>query len=74
MIFLCVIALPLGFRLLWLWCIFILSVKQENILKEIFNTNVDKDTMESTGGWKKTVRHVTGNDEDYLRKIPRVVW
>ncbi len=23
---------------------------------------------------KKTVRHVTGNDEDYLRKIPRVVW
>ena len=21
-----------------------------------------------------TVRHVTGNDEDYLRKIPRVVW
>ncbi len=21
-----------------------------------------------------TVRHVTGNDKDYLRKIPRVVW
>jgi hypothetical protein len=20
------------------------------------------------------VRHVTGNDKDYLRKIPRVVW
>ncbi len=23
--------------------------------------------------WYITVRHVTGNDEDYLRKIPRVV-
>ncbi len=23
---------------------------------------------------KDTVRHVTGNDKDYLRKIPRVVW
>ncbi len=22
----------------------------------------------------RSVRHVTGNDEDYLRKIPRVVW
>jgi hypothetical protein len=22
----------------------------------------------------KVVRHVTGNDKDYLRKIPRVVW
>jgi hypothetical protein len=21
-----------------------------------------------------SVRHVTGNDKDYLRKIPRVVW
>ena len=26
-------------------------------------------TPRSTG-----VRHVTGNDKDYLRKIPRVVW
>ncbi len=23
---------------------------------------------------KSSVRHVTGNDKDYLRKIPRVVW
>ncbi len=22
----------------------------------------------------QAVRHVTGNDKDYLRKIPRVVW
>jgi len=22
----------------------------------------------------ETVRHVTGNDKDYLRLIPRVVW
>ncbi len=22
----------------------------------------------------ESVRHVTGNDKDYLRKIPRVVW
>jgi hypothetical protein len=59
MIFLCVIALPLGFRLLWLWCIFLLSVKQENIFKEIFKTNADKDTMVSTGGWKKTLADKT---------------
>jgi hypothetical protein len=23
---------------------------------------------------RPSVRHVTGNDKDYLRKIPRVVW
>ncbi len=26
------------------------------------------------GKKKGLVRHVTGNDKDYLRKIPRVVW
>ncbi len=24
--------------------------------------------------YTKVVQHVTGNDKDYLRKIPRVVW
>ncbi len=27
-----------------------------------------------TGIANPCVRHVTGNDKDYLRKIPRVVW
>jgi hypothetical protein len=28
---------------------------------------------EQKKAWSSTVRHVTGNDQDYLRKIPRVV-
>ncbi len=35
----------------------------------IISLNI-KDTLLATA----YVRHVTGNDEDYLRKIPRVVW
>jgi hypothetical protein len=31
-------------------------------------------TILKAGKNRKVVRHVTGNDEDYLRKIPRVVW
>ncbi len=31
----------------------------------------EKNNLIQLGG---TVRHVTGNDKDYLRKIPRVVW
>ncbi len=38
-------------------------------------------SRENSGGYDRIqgkivvgVRHVTGNDKDYLRKIPRVVW
>ncbi len=39
----------------------------------------DKEQRRMTGdmtedGRQGTVRHVTGNDKDYLRLIPRVVW
>ncbi len=37
--------------------------------KKLFFATLKVDGNEKYGG----VRHVTGNDEDYLRKIPRVV-
>jgi hypothetical protein len=53
-----------------------ISKEIRNLKKEVKNIRDPRAKIEVNNRRKKiqSVRHVTGNDKDYLRKIPRVVW
>jgi hypothetical protein len=48
----------------------VITIEHVNLFKIYFFTEKNKDECVQY----RAVRHVTGWDKDYLRKIPRVVW